>query len=155
VLRKHFSHDADEYGVLCRSVAEHGLIGIAITLDAAGHSVIDGWSRYCAWKEACRHDDRFAELHPLAPHVEVRVFATDKERIEFMLFQQHGRRNLTAIRTTILNRSAASAPLQGTCTALPTGSSSAGSAQSPWNPPAFTGFRSSRSWSSLASPWCW
>jgi hypothetical protein len=48
----------------------------------------------------------------------------------------------------ILNRSAASAPSQETCTALPNGSSSAGSARSPWNPPAFTGSQSSRSWSS-------
>jgi hypothetical protein len=35
VLRKHFGHNADESGVLYRSVAEHGLIGIAVTLDAA------------------------------------------------------------------------------------------------------------------------
>jgi hypothetical protein len=97
VLRKHFGHDADEWGVLYRSVAEYGLIGICITLDAADHSVIDGWSRYCAWKEACRHDDGFAQRHPLAPHVEVRVFAGDGERVEFILFKQHGRRNLNAM----------------------------------------------------------
>lgn len=60
-----------------------------------------------------------------------------------------------AVRTGIPNRSGRSIPSPPICIGWPTGSNSAGSRRSSWNPPGSTGFRSTRSWNNVGSRCRW
>ena len=60
-----------------------------------------------------------------------------------------------SVRTGIPNRSEHSIPSLMICIGWPTGSNSAGSRRSSWNPPGSTGFRSTRSWNSAGSRCRW
>ena len=57
--------------------------------------------------------------------------------------------------TATPTRSGHSRPLPTTCTIWRTGLPGAGSRPSQWSPPASTGFRPTRCWSSAGSRWCW
>jgi hypothetical protein len=93
------SLDRDESQALYQSVRQHGVVGRVIVGHVTGSpdhggTVIDGWHTLCAWKEACRHQDHFAQRYPIAPHVERMWFASEQEMREFGLSMQLGRRNL-------------------------------------------------------------
>src|SRR3954469_23355678 len=60
-----------------------------------------------------------------------------------------------SVRTGIPNRSGRSIPSPPICIGWPTGSNSAGSRRSSWNPPGSTGFRSTRSWNNVGSRCRW
>jgi hypothetical protein len=88
--------DADEFYALEQSVRLHGVVGCRVIVGyvtgSPEHSgkVVDGWHTLCAWKECCRHDDHFAQRHPIA--TERMWFPTEQALCEFALSLQLGRR---------------------------------------------------------------
>jgi site-specific DNA-methyltransferase (adenine-specific) len=80
---------AEEFAALKADVAEHGVL-VPIVIDADSGSIIDGHHRLQAWTELRAEGLRVPDY----PR-EVRRFATDEERIEFVVAANLFRRHLT------------------------------------------------------------
>jgi hypothetical protein len=101
------SLDPDESHALYDNVRERGVVGriiIGHVHDGPEHSgrVIDGWNVLCAWKDACRHDDRYHLKHPIEPHIEDLWFGSVEEMEDFALAMQLGRRNQDQTKRALL-----------------------------------------------------